>query len=402
MPLGIRGDCLINPFGCVPGNDNVLVIGAGPSGLSAAISVVLNRNANVYVAEQYTIRTKHVVCSGLLSNNFNNIAARFGVDLRNARIWPIYGAVVDILGTKFVFFRGDAKRPEAYVYNRKELDYAFYSRASDLGVRFYFNCRVRPPFGFKYVVAADGPNSSTAKYLSMPPIPRYVVAGKFMARHSIDPRFVYLFIDPRISPGFFSWIIPHNEEVAEYGTGVDPKYGMNVSHALSTFAKKVGVLNSGTAFSKSTSFSGVSKLNPEYALIPVSLRPKMSYSNKNLNVLFVGDAAGHVKASTGGGIVFGTNMGELAGMFYDDPFRYEATFAFKYWKYLAMHNMLNRLFHLSPDNLQWISKRMKSFGVESFLSECGDMDFVIAHNFGSKYRAVFNAFFHTLGKVIFW
>jgi len=96
------------------------VIGAGPAGLSSAISAVLNRNAKVLVSDKNSAVGKGVVCSGLMSTNIYSSLNKLGVDPKKSEVWAIYGSHIHVAGVDFEVRR---KYPVAHVYDRRLFDY---------------------------------------------------------------------------------------------------------------------------------------------------------------------------------------------------------------------------------------------------------------------------------------
>ena len=98
-----------------------------------------------------------------------------------------------------------------------------------------------------------------------------------------------------IASRFFAWTAPYSKERVEAGIGV------------SGFAKR----DSATAFrafeKTNTMLSGAKHVQGWASMIPLSCR---ALTVKD-NVALVGDAAGQVKATTGGGIIFGASCAKI-------------------------------------------------------------------------------------------
>ena len=98
------------------------------------------------------------------------------------------------------------------------------------------------------------------------------------------------------------------------------------------------------------------------------------------NVLLVGDAAGQVKATTGGGIVYGGNCAFIAGRETSNYLEggllnYESEWSKRIGGYIAAHSFSRSFLNLfgGPAFL----KAFKLFGGKTILENFGDMDFFI-------------------------
>ena len=95
------------------------------------------------------------------------------------------------------------------------------SRAEMEGVKINFNERIKDQYQASNIIGADGPNSTVAKNFNMGKISRY--ASTLVA--TIESRFeepgsVEIYLSKKNFPGFFGWVIPHNESSGEMGVGV--------------------------------------------------------------------------------------------------------------------------------------------------------------------------------------
>ncbi|MCL5111564.1 MAG: lycopene cyclase family protein [Candidatus Marsarchaeota archaeon] len=100
------------------------------------------------------------------------------------------------------------------------------------------------------------------------------------------------------------------------------------------------------------------------------------------NVLLVGDAAGQVKATTGGGLVFGALCAKTAAEAIVNHLRngaplsmYDRMWRRRYMADLQMHRAIHRYYSsLGPRGARLLFRLARTLGVEGFLSEYGDMD----------------------------
>ena len=100
------------------------------------------------------------------------------------------------------------------------------------------------------------------------------------------------------------------------------------------------------------------------------------------NVLLVGDAAGQVKATTGGGIIFGAACARVAADVISAHIEhgtalahYEKMWRRQYGMDLKLHAALHNYYSsMGPRSLALLIRMSKLFGAEQFFSRYGDMD----------------------------
>lgn len=144
----------------------------------------------------------------------------------------------------------------------------------------------------KVVVAADGPNSRTARDAGMSnPSERYP-AVTCQATGDFGPEVKMFF--GGLAPGGYGWIIPKGRR-ANVGLGLDP--GMSGTRPREAFDRFVSGL-------------GCRCEDVTCGIVPVSGPVAQTVKG---NVLVVGDAAGHVMSTNGGGIPTAMIAGRIAG-----------------------------------------------------------------------------------------
>ena len=159
------------------------------------------------------------------------------------------------------------------------------------------------------------------------------------------------------------WAIPIDETHAKIGLGVGKNE--NLSHAKKSLLSKLEIKDAPT--------------HEFGALIPLSPRKKCALSpivaGKKFNISLCGDAAGQVKATSGGGIFFGAMCGRLAAMHAQNPALYDKEWRKKYGMDLLLHRLLRLGFDsLSADGTDFGIKALKLMKFDSLLMEAGQMD----------------------------
>jgi len=221
------------------------------------------------------------------------------------------------------------------------------------------------------IVGADGAVSSVAKHFSMGGIKRFVLTYK--AEYGVSTenmKKVDLFFDRKMYPGLFAWLCPNSSEILEVGVGVDSRSG-NAKSAFDNFVRTDYV---------SKILDGAKALDEGASLIPMSLRERI-VDGKN-GVVLVGDAAGEVKATTGGGVIFGGNAAIIASdvirrhIKEGEPLEtYRKEFMRRYSLELKLHGAIRRLYSsLDSGHIGKIISVLNFLGADEFLGEYGDMD----------------------------
>jgi digeranylgeranylglycerophospholipid reductase len=189
----------------------------------------------------------------------------------------------------------------------------------------------------------------------------------------LDEDTAEVYLGRKYAPGFFAWIIPTKDTSAKIGLATNTG---NPQECLHQFMQKHPVA------SKKLEKSRITRLS----FHPISLGgaiPK-TYSN---GLLVVGDAASQVKATTGGGVVFGLVCSGIAGNVayealqkkdYSESFlscyqsRWKKQVGFDLIVMLQVRKLLNRLSDDKIDRMVDLCVRLK---METVLEQVGDLDF---------------------------
>jgi geranylgeranyl reductase family protein len=148
----------------------------------------------------------------------------------------------------------------------------------------------------RLLVGADGVHSRVARSLGLPRPREKVLALGVEARiHLPREDYVYVFVGPRLAPGWFAWAIPSGPGLARLGIGCLAGQGtpMELYRAF-----KEGPL---------APFGPVREVRFYGGAIPLTPVPR-TYGH---HVLLVGDAAGQVKPFSGGGLYPGLMAASL-------------------------------------------------------------------------------------------
>jgi digeranylgeranylglycerophospholipid reductase len=294
---------------------DAIVIGAGPSGLFAATEIA-KRGFNVRVLEEHERVGEPDHCAGLLSTSG---IRQLGVKIPDSAIQnAVSGAkIYSPSGHTITIDRG---KREAHVIDRREFDVWLANRATDQGVKVTTGSKVsefvktglrnyivkvkgktNSELASNAYIIAEGSRCQLSGSLGLPvvektsklPAFQYEVTGV-----DIDEDVVEMFYGRNVAPGFFAWIIPLSDKRARIGLASKTKSKMRLD-ALMRHHKIVSKRMSGAKIERS--LGGIVLVGT-----PIS---RMTYHN----IITVGDTAGIVKATTGGGVILGGLTARLAG-----------------------------------------------------------------------------------------
>lgn len=333
------------------------VVGGGPSGSIAAASAA-QKGLKTIIYEEHKKCGEPENCSGLFSVDGLESLKEFG-DYKKTVIKPIYGAEVHFGNRRMII---EKTNPVAYVCNRAELDQRFSENAQKEGVIVQNGSRVQPPnLKSERIIGADGPLSSVATHFKFPKIEKF--ASTLQARVKVEleqKKLVQVYLDNNKYPGFFGWVIPHNEEEAEIGVG-----GVFPNKPLLGFQNLIKLMQ----------IKNPDSIKPKGWTIPIRVRKKTAGIFGSKKVVLVGDAAGQVKSTTGGGVIFGGNCAKMAGKMIDNPLEYEKEWRKQFGADLALHGFVqSALENLSIGAIEKMGGILEKIRANEYLSKYGHMD----------------------------
>jgi len=285
---------------------DVIVVGAGPSGLLAA-EAASSKGARVLVLEEHEEIGKPIKCSGVISSS----------GLKQLDIHPKSSFILNkVKGARFHSPGGEYFSIEgklAYVIDREQFDKYLAEVAIRSGTTIRTSCKVESlmlkgqkiigvktskgeQIKSKVVIDGEGISSKLLQNIDLttPNKTGILPAIQFeIADINRDLNFVDLYISNKLAPGFFAWIIPISKNLSRIGLA----------------SKKGDLFEKINVFLRSVSKT-YSIIRVNYGSVYTSL-PSSNTSYKGL--LVVGDAAGQVKATTGGGVIIGGICAKIAG-----------------------------------------------------------------------------------------
>lgn len=195
----------------------VHVVGCGPAGSIAAISAIRSGH-DVIISEEHEVSGRPENCSGLFSCDGLRSLSGF-MDPRRFAIAPMRGAVIRMPGEELTVRR---KEPVGFVCDRASMDQELAISAQAEGAKIMYGHRVDNSFESSNVIGADGPLSTVAAHFGFPKIRKFAsTLQALLPYRSEEPDMVEVFLSNSRFPGFFGWMIPHDECTAEFGVGVE-------------------------------------------------------------------------------------------------------------------------------------------------------------------------------------
>lgn len=311
---------------------DALVVGAGPAGGQTALELAERGHRTLLVEDDETVGVP-MQCAGLVTPRLFRIV-RFPMEevvvnrIRGATIYSPRGRRVEL----------DAGVTHAVVMDRTRLDQRISETAVEAGAelwtRTHFETARHANGGVhatltrrdeagreevvevhaRLLIGADGVQTNVGRLFGMPRpaelLPGYEAEmdGLQLPREDTIP----VFTDPRLAPGFFSWIIPVTRTRGRAGLCMQMR--RKSAHAnFEDFTRHEQVrpyLTEGARVTK-----------PIVGTVPVGLCERYTTDK----VMLVGDAAGMAKPTSGGGIYTGLEGALLCAEVADEALRRDRT-----------------------------------------------------------------------------
>ncbi|AKG53553.1 hypothetical protein DGWBC_0890 [Dehalogenimonas sp. WBC-2] len=284
---------------------DVIIIGAGPAGSRLAWRLA-RQNRTVILIEKRKMMGESVCCTGLISPHCFN---EFGLNqdliinrFNSARIHSPSGEIAHV----------KRRDTQAVVVDRTIFDQALMQKAMNAGVQLklgmiaeniqIFADRVviktsqedkQQEISAKTVVIASGLNQRFTSMLGLGTVRDFAI-GVQLEVEDVNITDVDVYLGNSLAPGFFAWMVPTSTRHAKLGMIVR-HHPMEHMHRLLTRINE----DNGTQipFEK-----------PVCRPIPLKSLRK-TYGDR---VLVIGDAAGQVKTTSGGGIYYGLLCADIA------------------------------------------------------------------------------------------
>lgn len=281
---------------------DVVIVGGGPVGCYAAAGLA-RRGYRVLVIEEHPHIGLPARCTGLIGEE-----AFHRFDLPTEPTQRVVN-IVNVYGPCGTAVRYTTARPLARVVHRPQFDAALAARAQAAGAGLQLGARVTAvqvaPTGCtvslapggsvraRAVVLATGARSPLPGQLGLGQLPRFIFGAQVeVAVREVEEVEVYL--GRTLSPGSFAWVVPSAPGHARIGL-------MAYDHPA---ARLANLLQDDRIRPR----LAAPPPPPTVAPLPLGTLPATATDR----VLVVGEAAGQVKTTTGGGVYFGLLAAAIA------------------------------------------------------------------------------------------
>ena len=359
---------------------STIVIGAGPVG-SYLAGKLAQLGYKVLVLDKKSAAGQDICCTGIISKDcFNLLPANINLAKR-----PVCSArFVAPSGKSLKLSRSDEV---AYIVDRVALEQVLVDYAQASSVRYLFDSDVidiqvstgclqvtancgghKSTFEAETAIIATGFGSPLPARLGLGEISKFVIGAQ--AEVSIkDIDDIEIYFDRRLDPGGFSWLVPTGDNRGLVGQLTD-------RHPKRYFKKLLAAL-------KTQGKIATTEVIPDYRLIPLQSLPK-TYSDR---LLVVGEAAGQVKPTTGGGIYYGLVCADIAADTLHRAFQahefsgsrlasYEKMWRARLGKELIVGYWAHRIYRMLDNrNIERLYNFISHNGMPQFIAELDDFPF---------------------------
>lgn len=286
-------------------NYDVIVIGGGSAGSQTAYSLALKRKSVLVLEKKYDI-AEPVCCTGIVS-------------LECVRNFAISEVIIlhKINGARFFLPSGkshllERKEPVACVLDHSALNRFLADRASKAGAEYIVGTIVQEvksesngvtvkvslrgeskSLTAKAAVLANGASSVLTENCGFGKIPDWAAGAQAEVEVTGDVG-VEIYTGKNITPGFFAWLVATKPGKALAGLICRKNTQANLEKFLEMLENKEKIVSA--------------DVEHQFRKIPLSFRDCTQLDN----LLLVGDAAGHNKPTTGGGIYWGLICADVA------------------------------------------------------------------------------------------
>lgn len=347
---------------------DALIVGAGAAGL--LLGRELEKKGISYIILEEDKYVGNPLCTGLVSiDGARELDIYFEEAIEN----EIYGFEVYSKNERICF---SGEEPKGIVYNRVLFDRILYKEISEnvltrtkaIGIKRIGKDLIKiltnnGTYLTRIIIGCDGINSIVAKSFGLDKEYEIIEISKTYVKDlEFDKNIAHLFISKDISREFFAWVL-YRKNRYEVAIG-SYKYSED---CLRKFMKKLGINSS--------------RIYKSY--IPLDLSKEYCFDNGFL----LGNSAGQVKSSTGGGIIYSGYAARIAGdaivkaldeeNFTKDFFdrEYKQRFEKEYKFEINTHKFLRKIFLKANDkDLDEVIRISKELNLEELIMKYSNTD----------------------------
>ena len=355
-------------------------MGAGPAGSSAA-NELASLGHSVAVFEDKSAPGLSVCCTGIISTEcFHSLGLSTDVILTSAKSAKFFSPSGRCL-------RLQTEDVQAYVVDRPLFDEAMASKARSQGAQYFFSSPVtdiipgkdriqaetlrggtREVFNARAVILANGCRPRLPRRLGLGKIKSFFVGAQTEVEvKGIDE--VEVHFGREIAPGSFAWLVPISADKAYVGLLAASCAKLHLRRFLNSLFRRGRTTGE--------------EVEIKQKAIPLGTLAR-TYGDR---LLVIGDAAGQVKPTTGGGIYFGHLGAKIAAGVLDEALnsgnltagqlaRYQKQWKAKMGKELSRGYLARWAYaRLSDRQIERIFNILDSSGAAEALLRSGDFSF---------------------------
>jgi digeranylgeranylglycerophospholipid reductase len=281
---------------------DVVIAGAGVAGNYAAYRLAA-LGYSTAVVEEHAKVGESVQCTGIIGAEcFQRFPVFDGTVLREVRSARLFSP-----SRREMRLHRDS--PQAYVVDRAAFDQELAQKAQERGAEYLLGHKIidvavgddavtvttegQETFRARTAVIATGCTSTLPARLGMGRIGD-IIMGAQVEVDINDVRELEVDLDQDLAPGFFAWLVPTSQQKALVGLLARQNSAQHLRDFVDMLLRQGKI--------------APPQATPTYGGIPLH-PPRRTHTQR---VLVVGDAAGHVKPTTGGGVYYGLLCAEIA------------------------------------------------------------------------------------------
>ncbi|MBW2977995.1 geranylgeranyl reductase family protein [Candidatus Woesearchaeota archaeon] len=271
----------------------IVIVGAGPVGCFLGY-LLAKEGRNVAIYEEHAIIGKPIQCTGLVTKELSSVVKlkkEFILNRLNIARVCSYNNSVEVGINEYVLDRVKFDKHLADLAVKSGAKIIHGAKVIDIGKNEIFIKSKKGKVRVKadIIIGADGPNSIIAKKINKIKRRNYVGLQARIKGNFDDNQHITYFGD--VCPGFFAWVVPESKKIARIGLACEK----DVKGCFDRLLKKLKINNNDI-------------INKQAGLMPLYDK-KLKVQERGMYL--VGDAATQVKATTGGGLVFGLKAAKI-------------------------------------------------------------------------------------------